>query len=69
MPPVMMGSVMVFSFALMEARFSRIDEYGVERGERVDVLYDYLEREVILVVVVVVYYQFHLSSISSIYYQ
>ena len=68
MPPVMMVLVMVFSFALVETRLSRIDENGVERGESVDVLYDYLEREVVLVVVVV-YYQFHLSSISSIYYQ
>ena len=55
----------VLSFALVEVRSSGLEYDGVEKGDRVAVFFQYLEREVVLVEMLV-YLQFHLSSILSI---
>ena len=52
-PPVVMGLLTVFSFALVKARLLGLDYYGLDNGERVAVLFQYLDRKVVLVEVLV----------------
>ena len=68
MPPVVMVLVTVLSFALVKTRLVGIELDRVENGNRVAALFQYLEREVVLVEVLV-HFRFHLSSNSSICFQ
>ena len=64
-PPTAMGLMKVLSFALVEARSVGLEYYAVEKGERVAVVFQQLEREVVPGEVLV-HFRVHLSSTSSI---